>query len=187
MIRNIVFDLGNVLISFRPAEYLKKNNYRGDKREKILEDIFLSREWLMLDDGKITIEEAINSIAFNSSLEREEIAIIFSKRLEIMYPIENNTRLLPALKEQGFRLYYLSNFPLDIFAEIKNGYGFFRYFDGGIISSEVKQLEPDESFFIDDIEANVRAAEKSGMKGFHFSGTDSLENKLVQLGLLKVL
>jgi putative hydrolase of the HAD superfamily len=54
MIKNIVFDLGNVLISFRPSEYLERNNYPEKTRERILNDIFMSPEWLMLDDGKIT-------------------------------------------------------------------------------------------------------------------------------------
>jgi putative hydrolase of the HAD superfamily len=203
MIRNIVFDLGNVLISFRPAEYLKRNNYPEKTRQRILNDIFLSPEWLMLDDGKISPEEAVDSIARKSSLKREEIALVFNKRTEIMFPIERNARLLPGLKKRGFRLYYLSNFPLDIFDEIKNSYLFFKYFDGGIISSEVKyskpgieiykiffekyKLKPEESLFIDDIEANVRSAELIGMKCIHLSCTDSLENRLPEYLSLNVV
>ena len=202
MIRNIVFDLGNVLISFRPSEYLIKNHYPEKTREIILNDIFLSSEWLMLDDGKITREEAIDSIARKSSLKREEIALIFNKRVEIMYPIDKNVSLLPGLKELGFKLFYLSNFPLDIFDEIKNGYTFFKYFEGGLISSEVKyskpgieiyqvlfkkyKLKPEESLFIDDIEANVRTAEKTGMKGIHLSGNDSLNERFSEFGLFKI-
>lgn len=203
MIKNIVFDLGNVLISFRPSEYLKRHNYPEKTRERILNDIFMSPEWLMLDDGKITPEEAIDSIARKSSLKRPEIALIFNKRIEIMFPLGKNTGLLPGLRKRGFKLYYLSNFPLDVFDEIKSSYGFFKYFDGGIISSEVKyskpgieiykiflekyDLKPEESLFIDDIEANVKSAELIGMKGIHLSGTDSLEKILFEFGLLKVV
>ncbi len=64
-----------------------------------------------------------------------------------MFPLDDNVRLLPALKKHGFSLYYLSNFPLDIFEEIKNDYFFFRYFNGGIISSEVKLSKPDVRIF----------------------------------------
>jgi len=60
-----------------------------------------------------------------------------------MFPLDDNVRLLPELKKHGFRLYYLSNFPLDSFEEVKNDYFFFRYFDGGIISAEVKLSKPD--------------------------------------------
>jgi len=132
MIRNIVFDLGNVLISFRPSEYLIKKNYPENIRHTILSAVFNSPEWKMLDNGDITTREAIDAISLKSSLKREEIALVFSFRTDIMFPLDDNVRLLPGLKKQGFRLFYLSNFPLDIFDEIKNGYYFFKYFDGGI-------------------------------------------------------
>lgn len=190
MIKNLVFDLGNVLISFVPAEYLKKKNYPENIRNTILNDIFNSSEWLLLDNGEITIHEAIDSISMKSSLKREEIALVFSFRTEIMFPLDDNVRLLPALKKQGFKLYYLSNFPLDIFEEIKNDYFFFRHFDGGIISSEVKlskpdvrifefflekySLTPEESLYIDDIESNVISAMVTGMNGLTTFGSPKI-------------
>jgi epoxide hydrolase-like predicted phosphatase len=194
MIKNIIFDLGNVLISFRPSEYLDKNNYPESYKSIILSDIFRSKEWLMLDNGEITTTEAIDSISGRSSLKREEIAHIFNLRTDIFFPIDSNVKLLPGLQKRGFRLYYLSNFPLDVFEEIKNGYYFFRYFDGGIISSEVKISKPDnriyeilfenyllkaeESLFIDDTEINVKAAEALGMKGIFTGGSTEISKEI---------
>jgi putative hydrolase of the HAD superfamily len=201
MIRNIVFDLGNVLISFRPAEYLEKNNYPPEIRKTILTDIFGSQEWLLLDKGEISLEEAVERISGKSALKREEIALIFKLRTDIMFPLESNASVLPGLKEKGFRLYYLSNFPADIFGEIRNRNGFFGYFDGGIISAEVKHskpdltifniffekynLKPEESLYIDDIEVNIEAARSAGMKGYCTYGSttisDDLENLIASL------
>jgi len=194
MVKNIVFDLGNVLISFRPAEFFSKNAYPEYIKTKILSDIFGSKEWGMLDNGDINTSEGIDAISLNSSLNREEIAHIFNLRIEMMFPLDQNVRLLPELKKQGFRLYYLSNFPIDIFEEIKTGYYFFRYFDGGVISSEVKFSKPDsriyktllekyslvaeECLFIDDLEVNVRAAEALGMKGLVTFGSDEISKEL---------
>jgi putative hydrolase of the HAD superfamily len=200
MIRNIVFDLGNVLISFVPSDYLIKKNYPGTIRNTIMKDIFRSPEWKMLDNGDITVPEAIESISLKSSLRREEIALVFSFRRDIMFPLDENARLLPGLRKQGYRLYYLSNFPLDVFEEIKNDYYFFRHFDGGIISSEVKLSKPDiriyeslirkyvlnpaESLYIDDIEENVRAAESAGMKGMLTNGSPRIAEQLeARLGM----
>jgi epoxide hydrolase-like predicted phosphatase len=187
MIKNIIFDLGNVLISFRPSEYFDKKNYPGAIKTTILTDIFGSKEWLMLDNGDITTPEAIDSIANRSSLNKEEIAHIFKLRTDLMFPLDTNVRLLPALKKQGYRLYYLSNFPLDIFEEVRAGYFFFRYFDGGLISAEAKSskpepeiykilmekylLLPNECLFIDDLEKNVKTAEAIGMKGIFTNGS----------------
>jgi epoxide hydrolase-like predicted phosphatase len=194
MIKNLVFDLGNVLISFRPSEYFEKNNFPETIKSKILPDIFSSKEWLMLDNGDISTAQAIDRIAAKSSLNREEIAHIFNLRTEIMFPLDSNVRLLPELKKKGYRLYFLSNFPIDIFEEIKTGYFFFTYFEGGVISSEVKFSKPDkrifeillekyrlipsECLFIDDIEVNVKSAEASGMKGLVTYGSDDISHEL---------
>ncbi len=190
MIKNIVFDLGNVLISFKPSEYFDNKKYPQTIKSKIISEIFNSKEWKMLDNGDLTTEEAIESIAASSSLKREEISHIFNLRTEIMFPLDQNVRLLPDLKKRGFRLFFLSNFPIDIFEEIKTGYYFFKHFDGGIISSEVKFSKPDiriyqillekyslkssDCLFIDDIEENVKAAEVAGMKGLITYGSPEI-------------
>jgi epoxide hydrolase-like predicted phosphatase len=199
MVKNIIFDLGNVLISFKPSEYFDKNNYPETIKATILSDIFGSEEWLMLDNGEITTVDAIDSIAKRSSLKREEIAHIFNLRTDLLFPLDPNVRLLPELKKRGFKLYYLSNFPLDIFDEVKSGYFFFKYFDGGLISAEAKFSKPDptiykilfykyslvaeECLFIDDNEDNVRAAESLGMKAIVTHG--SLEiSKVIEEALV---
>ena len=128
MIKNIVFDLGNVLISFKPSDYLDKMGYAAEATNIIISDIFRSREWGLLDNGDITTAEAITKISARSSLKTEEIASVFNLRSKIMYPINRNTKVLPSLKKRGFKLYFLSNFPEDIFDEIFEKYEFFQIF-----------------------------------------------------------
>jgi len=194
MVKNIIFDLGNVLISFKPSEYFDKNKYPKTIKATILSDIFDSKEWLLLDNGEITTSEAIDTIASKSSLNKEEIAHIFNLRTDLMFPLDPNVRLLPELKKRGFMLYYLSNFPMDIFEEISTGYYFFKHFDGGLISAEAKFSKPDsriykillkryslipkECLFIDDIEMNVRAAEALGMNGLVTHGSLEISKEI---------
>jgi len=194
MVKNIIFDLGNVLISFKPSEYFDKNKYPKTIKATILSDIFDSKEWLLLDNGEITTSEAIDTIASKSSLNKEEIAHIFNLRTDLMFPLDPNVRLLPELKKRGLMLYYLSNFPMDIFEEISTGYYFFKHFDGGLISAEAKFSKPDsriykillkrysliptECLFIDDIEMNVRAAEALGMNGLVTHGSLEISKEI---------
>lgn len=194
MIRNIIFDLGNVLISFRPSEYLDKKEYSEELKSKILSDIFHAKEWLQLDNGDIILSEAIESIAARSSLTKEEITHIFNLRTDLMVPLDLNVNLLPELRKRGFRLYFLSNFPIDIFHEVKSGYYFFNYFDGGVISAEVRYSKPntriyeillekyslksEECLFIDDLEVNVKAAESIGMKGVVTHGSHEISREV---------
>jgi FMN phosphatase YigB (HAD superfamily) len=194
MIKNIVFDLGNVLISFKPSEFFDKKNYPGNVKATILEDIFGSSEWSLLDSGEITTQEAIDAIAQRSTLKKQEIIHVFNLRTELLYPIDENIRVLPDLKKRGFRLFYLSNFPGDIFDDIRNGYYFFKYFDGGLISAEAGvskpdsriyrllldkyELVPEESLFIDDMEVNVKAAEGTGLRGLVTYGSLEIASKI---------
>ncbi len=197
MIRNIIFDLGNVLISFIPSEYLKKRNYPEAIRKTIMNDIFHSNEWKLLDNGDITVKEAIDSISHKSTLNREEIALVFNFRRDIMFPLDENVRLLPVLKKQGFTLYYLSNFPLDVFEEVKSDYFFFRYFRAGVVSSEVKLSKPDvrifnyilrqfslnpgETLYIDDISENVLSAGTTGMRVLLTNGSIKIQPELEEV------
>ncbi len=194
MIRNLIFDLGNVLISFSPSDYLKKKNYPEQVRNIIMNDIFHSEEWRKLDEGIITIGEAIDSISRKSTLNREEIALIFNLRIDIMFPLDGNVRLLPALKKRGFSVYYLSNFHLDTFEVVRNDYFFFRHFDGGVVSAEVKMAKPDigiyklllgkyalnpsECLFIDDVEINIQSAAEAGMKVLNTYGSENISDIL---------
>ena len=194
MISTIIFDLGNVLISWKPEEYFKRTGYSKELREIIIRDIFKSPEWLQLDNGDLTLEDAVESIANKSVLKKEEIGAIFDLRTKIIYPITQNTILLPVLKKQGFKLYFLSNFPDDIFDEIYYKYDFFRMFNGGEISARLKVskpdekifriflnkhgLEPEECLFIDDTHKNAYSAESLGMKVVHLEKAEILKESL---------
>jgi putative hydrolase of the HAD superfamily len=196
MIRNIVFDLGNVLLSWKPAEYLKKEGYNPVKAEEIAASVFGSNEWKCLDNGDISEDEAINLISSRSSLSRAETASLFKAGRRIIFPLKENIKVLPELKKHGFKLFYLSNFPLDFFYEIKGRYDFFRYFDGGIISAEVRQSKPDpeiyrtlldryclvagECLYIDDLRNNVQSAETVGMHAIHLGDHRSLRLMLAE-------
>jgi putative hydrolase of the HAD superfamily len=194
MIRNIIFDLGNVLLSWKPDDYLRMNGYVDSHRTLIMNEIVRSREWLMIDNGDISLNEAAERIAARTSLTIPEILAVFDLRTSILFPLHRNIKVLPELKKRGFRLYYLSNFPDDIFDEIREKYNMFSYFDGGIISARVKVSKPDpgifmilmekysllpeESLFIDDVAVNSDAAESVGISGIHLSEPDLLHETL---------
>lgn len=186
MIKNIIFDLGNVLLSFVPADFLDKKNYPEELKKQVLADVFGSKEWQMLDNGDITTAEAIEAIAGKSLLKRAEIKRIFDLRNEILFPLHINIKVLAGLKKAGYRLYYLSNFPIDLWHDVK-GYDFFLEFEGGLISADAKASKPErriyemllekyglnaaECLYIDDLEPNVKTAVALGMKGITTYGS----------------
>ncbi len=203
MITSIIFDLGNVLINWKPTEFLENNGFPDKEKELILRDIFNSKEWLMIDNGDISTLEAIERIASRSSLSKSKIKAVFDLRLKIITPIEQNIKLLPELKKRGYRLYFLSNFPDDIFDEVRNKYKFFNLFDGGEISARLNaskpskkifrlflsrySLKPEECIFIDDSEQNAYSARKIGIISIHLVKPELLKEKLEEILNLPLL
>ena len=175
MYKNIIFDLGNVLLSFNPMEYLK-SKISEEKIQEVYKAIFQSEEWIMLDRGTITEKEAINNIIEKNSIYRDDISLAFEDWYAILKPIEETIKVLEDLKSKGYNIYYLSNFHELAFKEVSTKNSFFELFDGGVVSYEEKiikpeeeiyrlilkryNLTPSETIFIDDTKVNVEGAEK---------------------------
>ncbi len=200
MIKNICFDVGNVLISFQPADYLARQGYDNNKISIMVNDIFRSEEWRMLDNGDISFEEAYEAISGKSILTKEEIVEIFDKLPDLLSPMEENQDLLPLLKKRGYNLFYISNFTVKYFSLIKKRDSLFGYFDNGVISGDLRlskpgkeifltafrnfAILPEESLFIDDMAENIYTAKELGMKTIHLKKEDSLAEKLKDLDIL---
>ena len=201
MIRNIVFDMGNVLIRFDPSLFIEREGITDpEDRRLILDELFNSVEWAQMDRGILEEKTAEPFI-----LER------FPERL---HPTVSNLlhhwaipgdeftgmrELVADLKNAGYGLFLLSNastaqhrywplFPVS------------RYFDGKLISCDVKVvkpmreiyqiftdrflLDPEECLFIDDAPANVAAAITCGWNGIVFHGDAvQLRLKMRQFGI----
>lgn len=199
MFKNIIFDIGNVLLDFNPKEYLKLK-LKEDKIIEVYEEIFKSEEWLMLDRGTILEEEAIDIIANRSNENAELIKLSFENWYDILRPIDKNISVLRKLKESGYKVYYLSNFHLKAFENVTSKYNFFNIFDGGVVSYEEKLIKPEieiynkiiekynlnanESIFIDDMEENIEKAKEVGFKTILFKKEEELIVSLQNHGII---
>lgn len=200
-IKNIVFDLGRVLIKFEPKEYIQQN-VPEEKREDFYNGIFGSTEWLMLDRGTLSYEDAKKIFKERVPGADKQIDRLFDVDLfEILQPIEENVKLLPKLKEK-YNLYILSNFHQPAFEHIFKKYDFFRLFDGHTVSCYYYLLKPEkeiydilidkfnlipkETVFIDDTKVNIDACEKEGIRGIHLPDYTELKQKLEEFLKWKV-
>jgi putative hydrolase of the HAD superfamily len=194
MYKNIIFDIGNVLLNFKPEEYLKTKIREADRVSEIHKEIFQSEEWLMLDRGTLTEEEAKSILIRNSSRNGHLIELAFENWYELLTPIEDSVEVLKELKGAGYKVYFLSNFHLLAFEYITNKFDFFNMFDGGIVSYREKllkpekgiykrlieeyKIKPEESVFIDDVQANIEAARKLNFQTILFKNGKDLRKKL---------
>ena len=147
MIKNIVFDLGNVLLNFKPVVYLHTKISDKIKVQEVYEEIFTSKEWLMLDRGIITEEEAVNEICNRSTENSELIKLVMHNWYQLLTPIEDTVEILKELKNKGYRLYFLSNFHLLAYEDVTKRYEFFKSFDGGILSYKEKLIKPGNDIY----------------------------------------
>lgn len=184
--KNIIFDIGNVLIHFDPTEWLVENYREDPKMMKILyEEVFCSEEWKLLDHGKMGDVEAASRITSRIPEHRDAVErIIYHWENYLIREMPVSVYFLRKFKEMGYGLYALSNYPQRGFENTMKYYPFFELFDGKIVSyahQEMKpqkriyeillekyQLNPEECIFIDDTLANVQTARDLGMGGVHF-------------------
>jgi HAD superfamily hydrolase (TIGR01509 family) len=194
MIKNVIFDIGNVLLEFNPLEYLKRT-FNDDNIEKFLyKEVFQCKEWLHLDRGTLTQDEAIKIISLRNPEHEAHIKKCMNNWIDILSPIEGTVKILNELKENGYKLYLLSNFHSLAFETVYSKYEFFKHFDGGIISYKENLLKPEseiysklldtynlnaeECLFIDDTLVNIETASRFGINTVHFESCEKLRKSL---------
>ena len=200
VIKNIVFDMGNVLVRFDPELFMDRYSLTGEDRKLIRNEVFRSVEWTMLDRGVIDEEIAEQRILPRLPERLHDAARgLIEKWDDPIVPVEGMLELLQALKAKGYRLYLLSNAatrqPI-YWARAEAS----KLMDGALISAEVKLLKPDpqiyrtflhkfalrpeECVFIDDTPINVEGALYENMAGIVFNmDVPALAESLRTLGV----
>jgi len=199
MIKNIIFDLGNVLLKFQPSEFLLRFTDDKEYIEQFIAKIFRSKIWMELDRGTISLEEA--KIHFLSKYPKEEafLTLFFNQWMDMLTPIEENINLLKDLRNLGYKTYILSNFIKETYTYIEQKYNISQLFDGQIISGVEKtikpdkqiylkllsryQLVPEESLFIDDVLSFLKPAKKLGIKTIWNKPGTALREELIKIGI----
>ncbi|MBP1039716.1 HAD family phosphatase [Vagococcus sp. BWB3-3] len=200
MIKNIVFDMGNVLVRYAPANFISAFAKQPEHQQLLLNEIFGSVEWLQADRGTITKEEMKWRICQRvPEMLHSTVSEILAQWFEEIQPIADMRDVVSELKAQGYRLYILSNASQDYyqFRDIIPG---IEFFDGEFVSSDWKllkpekeiykqffshfQLVPSECYFIDDMAMNVEAARNSGMVSHIFRGNiEELQQNFKTVGI----
>lgn len=188
MIKNLVFDMGNVVIRFAPLTFIEREGITDPKEiELLMNIIFRSEEWPMMDWGKLD-EPDMEKIVLPRLPEnlREVGARLISHWHEPILPIEGMEAFIKEKKAKGYHIYLLSNA-----SHAQHGYWErvpgHELFEGTVISADENHIKPEaiiyetllqrfdlkaeESLFIDDVPANVEGAKAVGMQGYQFDGS----------------
>lgn len=189
-IKNIVFDMGKVLLDYDPMGSAKHFTDRPEELSLLRTNLFESEEWTLLDRGTITEEEAMERVKGRLADERMKRLADESMKYWHRYnisPKPGMEEVVRDLKAKGYRTYICSN-ASHRFRVFQDEIPGFSLMDGALVSAEEKLLKPEraiyerlfekfsirpeESFFIDDLEANIQGARACGMDGYCFADGD---------------
>lgn len=197
MIRNIVFDIGNVLVGFIWEEFYRSFGYSEEIFEKLADATVRSPFWNEMDRGRLSDDELIEGFIKNDpSIEREiREALKNVKGMILRY--DYAVPWIKELKEKGYHVYVISNFAHKAHMDCIEALDFLNEIDGGILSYQVKLIKPapeiyrllcskydlkaEECVFIDDLPKNVEAARNEGMQGIVFQTLEQAREELEAL------
>jgi putative hydrolase of the HAD superfamily len=196
-VRNIIFDFGGVLVTWRPQEIIDSFYAEPALREALRTHAFQHDDWLDMDRGTLDAATVATRCAARMARPEAELRSLFDHVRAALQPIEPTVALLRELRGRGVKLYGLSNMSATIFAYLAGRHDFFGLFDGIVVSGNVKLLKPEpeiyehlrdrfdldfaESVFIDDLPRNVESARAVGLPAIQFTSTDQVRHELAAL------
>ena len=189
-IKNVIFDVGGVLLYWNPFELLK--TMFDEKKASVLKANMMDSDyWAELDRGTLEIDEAVDIFSKKIPELRDDVEFALKNFIDYIPPIKENIIILNKLSKMNYRLFVLSNFHLESFSKAYEKYSFFTLFEGIVISSCIKMIKPDkkifeytlnkysltpgETVFFDDSKKNIESASDLGIIGVHTFKTEILQ------------
>ncbi len=198
-VRNIVFDVGNVIVRWDPLEITRLTFMECGDHERLAKVIFQSQTWVNLNKGLISEIEAKTQYQQQLGLSERESEQLFYYVTQTQRLIVGSIELIQRIKNAGYGVYALTDNVHEIVSYLKSTYSFWTLFDGAIVSAEAGMLKPQpeiyhsllnkfdliasETVFIDDMLYNVEGAKFVGMYAIQFEDIDQCEKDLISLGL----
>ena len=202
MIKNIIFDIGNVILNFDYEKVINQFTNIEYEQKFIMNNILHSPEWLeygLIDTGYITKENAIKIVQDRTNHTNDDLVEKFWNNYIDYASINNNVlNLIRDLKKKDYKIYLLSNINSYTYEFVKKS-NLFDIVDGYVLSYQEHQIKPyisiyntlitkyklntNECLFIDDNEKNIETANKLGMisKKVEPDNYDSIKNAINEL------
>jgi HAD superfamily hydrolase (TIGR01509 family) len=183
-IRNVIFDLGGVLLDWNPEKILSGFYADATLRASLKQALFLHPEWRALNRGEFTEVEFLARAGKRTGRPAAELSALLDSMRESLITKPDTVALLQALHRRGVPLYCLSDMPVSVYAYLRVRHDFWSAFSGIVISGEVKmakpepeifeyllsrfKLRPEHTVFIDDLALNVEGAMGAGLHAIQF-------------------
>ena len=148
MIKNVVFDFGNVLVSFSP-EYISEPFVNSPADKNLLAEVLFDRlYWDRLDEGTISDAETV-SLAKKRLPERLHQAAndAYYNWVYRLPEIDGMFELVKTIKKKyGVKLFLLSNIS-EYFTRFKDNFPVLSEMDGCVFSALIGKVKPSAEIF----------------------------------------
>lgn len=197
MIKNIIFDVGMVLVDFCWEKVMHKLGFSGELFERLADATVRSKAWRDYDRSLISDEEVLAALIANAPELEDKIRLFWDHTADTIACYPYAEEWIRSIREKGYRCYILSNYSERTYDLTREELPFLELMDGVIFSWQVKQikpepdiyrtlleryqLKPEECVFLDDSPDNVNAARSVGMHAIHFTGKEMAEKELEKL------
>lgn len=198
MIKNIIFDIGDVLMRFTWNDYVTEL-FKGDitRINSVNEAINKTGLWIELDKNIMTEKETIARMLAYDPASSAYVKLALDNARLCFNRLEYSVPWVKELKAKGYNVYFLSNYSKFNIKAAPEVLDFIQYMDGGVFSCDVQLIKPDpaiykslwnkynltpaECVFIDDRIENVEAAISLGMRAIHFTDYPKTKKALDKL------
>ena len=198
--KDIIFDLGGVLIDWNPRNLYKKIFASAEEMEWFLNTV-CTTQWNTQQDAGRPFAKGLAVIKEKYPKYAAQIDDYFNRWDEMLGgPVKSAVAVLKDLKDKGYPLYALTNWSAETFPIARAKYDFLNWFDGIVVSGEERLVKPDPAIyarllkryqlhssnclFIDDNAANVSEAAHLGFETILFTGGDALRAELIRRRIL---
>ena len=201
MIKNVLFDCAGVLTHMDFRDMMLKLSGSEELADRFVNTLWQpGSPWFLYDKGVLNSCQIVGELTnFLPEPLHPYLQAIIDNFTDMFPQMEGMEELVDELHEKGLRCYLLSNFP-ERFADMPARTPVLRKLDGMVISYQIHMLKPDpaiflktseilnispaETIFIDDNLPNVESAKKVGMAGHHFTSPAGLRARFRELGIL---
>ena len=197
MVKNVIFDLGGVVIEWNPDRVLDAYYSDPESRAYMKKHMFQHPDWLELDRGTMHETQLLQRLGIRTGRDAAELNALFQAVRESLHAKPETVALLKKLHARGVPLYCLSNISADIFEYLRQRHSFWGVFKGIVISGALKMIKPEpeifhhllqryglkasETVFVDDNAPNVEAARALGIHTVWFKSAEQCEAELEAL------
>lgn len=197
MIKNIIFDIGMVLVNFHWEETMRGLGIPEEAIQVLGPNMVLNKVWHKLDLGIIPEADIIDEFKRMNPEYKEYIDMFFNNMEGVITMFDGADDFMKLLKQEGYKIYLLSNYPARMFELHKKRYLFYPYVDGEVISFQCHLAKPDpriyemlcskynllpeECIFLDDRAENIEAAIAYGMQGIIVTNPYTVRKDLLDI------